>query len=369
MTLFTYWLSESTTSTSGSDSGGGDPSLVTGTASANTLIGTDKNDTIYGGGGNDTLSGGSGNDILLGEAGNDSLSGGDGDDTLDGGTGADTMEGGAGADTYYVDNSGDQVVEQDNNPPDSTQARVVVSLDIGSTIDKVFASIDYALSTYVENLTLTKAAKYATGNELDNELMGNAENNIFTGGAGNDTIDGGAGIDTALFTGNSSDYSLDWQSSELTVSGGADGTDTLNSIERLHFDDKKLAFDLGSDENPAQALAFINVLAPSLVADQATRGTILNLFDQGNDMSDLFDLAVEKGLVANLAGGSSNQAVAAMAFRNLLGYEADQATLNSLTDYIAGTSQAQFLTTVAGLDHNLQQIDLTGLQTSGMEFI
>ena len=42
---------------------------------------------------------------------NNSITGNSGDDTIDGGAGADTMAGGAGNDVYYVDNTGDVVVE------------------------------------------------------------------------------------------------------------------------------------------------------------------------------------------------------------------------------------------------------------------
>jgi hypothetical protein len=48
---------------------------------------------------------------LNGLGGNDTLQGGDGADTLIGGTGADNMAGGLGNDQYYVDSTGDVVVE------------------------------------------------------------------------------------------------------------------------------------------------------------------------------------------------------------------------------------------------------------------
>ncbi len=41
----------------------------------------------------------------------DSLTGNDANNLLDGGEGADLMAGGKGDDIYYLDNSGDQVIE------------------------------------------------------------------------------------------------------------------------------------------------------------------------------------------------------------------------------------------------------------------
>jgi Ca2+-binding RTX toxin-like protein len=119
--------------------------------------------------------------ILLGLAGDDALYGGTGADRLDGGIGADEMRGRSGNDMYIVDDAGDLVIE---------------NADDG--IELVEASIDYALTANVENLTLTGNAIRATGNELDNEIRGNAENNVIDGAAGSDRMIGGAGDDTYI---------------------------------------------------------------------------------------------------------------------------------------------------------------------------
>ncbi len=142
-------------------------------------------------------------DNLIGGATNDSLSGLGGSDTLDGGLGADTMAGGAGNDFYFVDDSGDVVVEKASEGTDT-----------------VNASITWALGANVENLILTGTASInGAGNTLNNILTGNAAANVLDGGMGADTMSGGAGDDV---------YVVDNGSDQVIESASA-GTDSVNA--------------------------------------------------------------------------------------------------------------------------------------------
>ena len=104
--------------------------------------------------------------------------------TIIGNTGQDTLIGGTGNDTFVVNNSGDLIVES-----------------VAGGTDTVQASVSYALSDNIENLTLTGTSDLnGTGNALSNLITGNSGANIIAGGAGNDTLNGGAGNDTYVFT-------------------------------------------------------------------------------------------------------------------------------------------------------------------------
>jgi Ca2+-binding RTX toxin-like protein len=106
--------------------------------------------------------GNAGANVLIGNAGNN---------VLDGGAGADAMSGGGGDDTYIVDSAGDTVTES-----------------IGAGIDTVLSNVSFVLPLNVENVTLLgTGAIDATGNVLDNVLVGNSTANALTGGLGNDT--------------------------------------------------------------------------------------------------------------------------------------------------------------------------------------
>jgi len=60
----------------------------------------------------------------------------------------------------------------------------------------ISSSVNYALSSQADRLTLTGTALRGTGNALSNELVGNAKGNVLSGMAGNDTLWGGLGNDT-----------------------------------------------------------------------------------------------------------------------------------------------------------------------------
>jgi len=298
------------------------PSEINGTAGADNMNGTSRDDLMNGLAGNDTLSGNAGNDTLDGGAGADQLHGGAGNDTyivdnsgdivvesanagydrvsssvsltltanvealtltgsasingtgnalantidgnaaanvLNGGSGADTLSGGAGNDTYVVDNTADAVIE-----------------NAGEGVDTVEASVTYTLGANVENLTLTgNAGISATGNVLDNRLVGNSSANTLLGGGGNDFLDGGAGADKLTGGSGNDVYVVDHASDSVTESS-ADGIDQVQS---------SLAYTLGA-----------NLEALLLTGSGAINGT-------GNALDNL--------LVGNagnntLAGGAGN---------------------------------------------------------------
>ncbi|MGE0333504.1 MAG: calcium-binding protein [Ramlibacter sp.] len=163
-------------------------------AYANLLEGGDGHDTLVSNnptGGFDVLRGGNGNDTLTQRRGQALMEGGDGNDylsaaditnvsaqILDGGRGADYMNGGLGDDTYIVDNLGDTVV------------------DTAGGVDTVQASVSFALSDGVENLTLTGSAQIGGwGNGLDNVIVGNDAANTLGGLGGRNVLAGGGGTD------------------------------------------------------------------------------------------------------------------------------------------------------------------------------
>lgn len=146
--------------------------------------------SIVGTDGSDTLNGTSGADVIYGLGGND---------TIDGKGRADEMHGGAGDDAYFVDNAGDQTIEE-----------------VGGGYDTTHARIDWTLAANVEALVLrTNATIDGTGNAGDNAITGNNAPNTLMGLAGADVLDGGGRND--ILVGGTGD--------DLLVGGG--GTDAF----------------------------------------------------------------------------------------------------------------------------------------------
>jgi subtilisin-like proprotein convertase family protein len=210
-------------------------------------------------------------------------------------------------------------------------------------------------------------------NDLGNTLRGMAGSDRITGGAGNDNLDGGVDIDTVVYATNRVNSTLTKTASGWSVSSGVDGSDTLSNVERLQFGDKKLVLDLSPTEHGGQALEFIGLVAPALVNTPSVVGLILGLFDQGKSLHDVCQMAIDVGLVNSIAGSGTNAALAAMAFRNLIGSEADASTVDMLVGFMDGRSasysQTDFMTVIAGLDLNQTHIGLVGLQQSGIEYV
>jgi serralysin len=211
-----------------SGTGNGFANALTGNASDNVLNGGAGNDILDGGAGNDTLSGGVGNDsyvydsadtiveapgggsdtirsavsyalavanvenVLLtgsadvdatGDDQNNALTGNSGANVLNGGAGDDAMAGGPGNDSYYVDSSGDTVIESIG----------------GGAADHVFSEVSFSLGANFEALTLIgPEAINGTGNALNNEIDGSGVDNLLSGGAGNDVLQGGRGEDVMM---------------------------------------------------------------------------------------------------------------------------------------------------------------------------
>ncbi|MDQ1815390.1 Ig-like domain-containing protein [Massilia sp. CCM 9210] len=86
----------------------------------------------------------------------------------------------------------------------------------------------------------TGGGRYFTGTNRADSLTGTAANDRLEGGGGDDALNGGNGTDTAVFRGNYASYTVTNLGGGKVRVSGADGTDTLTSVEVLKFDDQSV---------------------------------------------------------------------------------------------------------------------------------
>lgn len=198
-------------------------------------------------------------------------------------------------------------------------------------------------------------------------LNGGSGNDLLTSTPANEYINGESGIDTAAYDGQASAYlfSYNSQTNRHTIAdgqSGRDGIDSLTNVERLSFSDKRLALDLTPEGNAGKAMEFIGIIAPSLLNLPAVRGLIISLFDQGQTMESLCQLALD----INLVPKASSTQLANAIFSNVTGGATPtQEITNFLASYIDSHTQANFLAVVAGMHIN---VDLVGMQQTGIEY-
>jgi Ca2+-binding RTX toxin-like protein len=216
-------------------------------------------------------------------------------------------------------------------------------------------------------ITGTEGADNLPGMAGDDIISAAGGNDTLDGGAGNDSLDGGTGVDTALHSGNRASYTVAKTASGYSVSG-PEGNDTLAGVERIQFADQKFALDLGTGEAAGNTVRVIGAAfdAPTIQQHPDWVGIGLQFFDGNMSMLEVCEL------VAQQVMGLSNSAFVTQVYTNVAGFAPDTASLNAFVGMLQGSggqmTQGQLLEFAATIDLNAQQIDLVGLQASGVEF-
>jgi serralysin len=212
----------------------------------------------------------------------------------------------------------------------------------------------------------------AFGGSGNDSLTGNAASNVLSGGAGNDRLDGGAGRDFAAYSGARAGYQITRNGADFHVAGSAqtDGLDTLSGIERLGFADVAVALDLdGAAGMTAKLLGAL--FGAAFVQNRPIVGVGLSFFDGGMTYEQVAKLAVESADFALLAGSHSNTAFVNHVYRNIVGIAPPSGELAFYTGLLdsRAMTQASLAVLAAEVPLNLQNINLVGLQQSGLEYV
>ena len=228
------------------------------------------------------------------------------------------------------------------------------------------ASNTFALTVAGSNvISGTDGADVLAGTAGPDVIVGGAGNDTLTGGAGNDTVNGGTDVDTAVYSGPYAGYLVTGTAPNFTVSA-PEGSDTLSSIERLQFSNRKLAFDLGPNSAGGNTVRVIGAAfdGPSIALHPDWVGIGLQFFDGGMSMLQVC------GLVAQIMAMSDTQFISTV-YLNVFGTPVPDANAYASL-FLQGSgglfTQGQLLEIAANLAINEANIGLVGLQLSGVDF-
>ncbi|MBI5278822.1 MAG: VCBS repeat-containing protein [Burkholderiales bacterium] len=196
-------------------------------------------------------------------------------------------------------------------------------------------------------------------------FTGNGRGLVFHAGVRSQAITGGAGIDEVVFDGASMDYVAAPVPGGWSVASSAFDVDHLAGIERLRFDDVRLAIDLGGHAGTV-AKVLGAVFGAAAIDNEAYAGIGLWLLDTGMASQTLMQLALD----VRLGSEASNEAVVDLLYTNLIGPPpaAELAYFTGLLDDGIFT-RAGLATVAANTTYNLANIDFTGLQAHGLAYV
>lgn len=224
-------------------------------------------------------------------------------------------------------------------------------------------------------LGATSTGKYLVGDATGNTLFGTSGGDKLEGLQGNDLLDGGSGIDTAVFGQDRSNYVGPLASGDtfsIWSTTGAEGTDTLRNIERVQFASSQLALDTTMNGAAGKAALLIGAVLGNAALSNATLvGELIAYFDNGHSLAAASDVLVNTGVMDALAGSTSNVAYVNLIYRAVMGHVASGDTTVELVTYISSGeyTKAGFLANVAELPFNQVNVDLVGLQQTGLVFV
>ncbi|MDE1943362.1 MAG: hypothetical protein KGI47_09495, partial [Betaproteobacteria bacterium] len=189
----------------------------------------------------------------------------------------------------------------------------------------------------------------------------------------NDTITGPVN-GVVNYDGASTDYIITQPASNtLQVydpTPGRDGTDTLVGVDRLHFTDTSVAFDLGATQSAGETAEILGAaLGKSALSNAGFVGIGIKLFDAGQTLTDVATLVLNDNLVTT---ASPNAFVSAV-WNNVVGATIDSQNLTTFSQMITSAAnqaseEVQLLVLAAGTQANQTHIGLSGLAQHGIDY-
>jgi len=204
----------------------------------------------------------------------------------------------------------------------------------------------------------------------DDTFTGSSGNDLVDGWFGNNTLDGGTGIDTAAYMLGVEDYGITKIASGYRVTKliGPSQTDTLMNIERAQFLDWGLALDLDPGQAAANTVRVIGAAfdAPAIQQHRDWVGIGLRLFDEGLTLPQVCEFVAQQVLRMD------NETFVTTVYANVTGAAPSASERDHYVGMLQGSggtmTQGQLLEFAANCEANTANVDLVGLQQTGVEF-
>lgn len=215
--------------------------------------------------------------------------------------------------------------------------------------------------------TVGIGGKVATFGTVGNGRVGDGVVDI------NIDVDGTSGIDMYRLYGKSTDFSLTVKDNDIvaTTSLVPNLTMTLHDHERVQFDDKYLAFDV-KDTDLGKIYALLAAALGKTDVTPALIGAGIYLDETLNwSMKEIAAKILTSDQYKADAGGLSNATFAKHVWKNVFSRDGTYDEINMVVEAIEkhGYSQADVLMVAASRTELLDQINLVGVSTTGLEFV
>ena len=208
--------------------------------------------------------------------------------------------------------------------------------------------------------------------------------------AANDLINGTTTTDTVLYSGSIRDYrvakEVNGSYTVIDTVTNRNGSDVVVNVERIQFAPdlisgaNRIALDLAPTQATGKAALLLGAVLPGKLAldpsKYALMGTVIDLFDQGYSLQQLSGAVLRLPIWDALTGkpAPTTTDIATYLINNIYaGSSADQisaARLNAIVQMSAETpsTQGTYLASLAISVINQTQIDLSGIQATGLPY-
>jgi hypothetical protein len=218
---------------------------------------------------------------------------------------------------------------------------------------------------YIATTTPFNASFFTRGTDY---WLGSSGNDVFPLISGNDLINGEGGIDKIKSTIDSTSYTIGRNSAgNLTLQNKSSKyLYTTDSIERLIFKDKSIAFDLNGNAGSVAKLLGA-VFGKDFVREPTFMGIGLGLIDGGMSLESLVSLAAD----AALGAGYSNATLVNTLFKNIAGVRPTELETQLFETLISKGDLTRETLILAACDcnQNVTNIGLVGFAQTGIDYI